>query len=775
MTYAKRTIIMVNKLLAILKHISEIIAEGSSGRSVLQEIVVYLAESLEVEVCSIYIHDKPNNELVLKATFGLSEDSIDTVRMVAGEGLTGYSFVNREIMNLQNPDEHPEFLYFGQSGEEEYHSFLSIPLKAGGVCVGILVIQRKVPKKFMGPVVDMAKSLSSQLAHLIINTNIIKELSEEKNKESELPEMPAQQILLRGFPLNTGIASGKAHLFIPDLSMENIEHVEITDVPGELKLFDSAVQMTKEKTIELEQTAFSVISEVDASIFNVHLLFLDDKAVIDAVKKDISDNSHCAEFSIKQVFLSYQKQFLKIEDQVFREKIYDLKDVMLRLCETLKEINTGIISEDADHMIRSNRIIVANELLPSDLMKLPFGKIDGIVCRKGGIAAHAAILAQALNLPAVMGVKGAMKQIKDGDDLILDSFSGIVYVNPDEMVSSEFSNPDNLIHESHEDTPAERGPAFTIDRSEVTLRANISLLCETDLLEKYGASGIGLYRTEFLYMIRDYFPTEDEQFEIFKKIVEAGKGEEVTVRVLDVGADKMLNYMNIPFEENPALGNRGIRLLLSNRILFKEHMRAVLRAGFYGRLRLNFPMVTTQEELLLIKQILKEVENDLHKGDIQHSEDYKVGIMLEVPAAVMGIRRLIDHVDFMSIGSNDLQQYAFAVDRTNADVANLANPLHPVFLEMLLNIGDTLKDYPEKELSICGEMAGNPLAVPFIIGAGITDLSMPPVKIPGVRKVISKLSTNEFRKMIETAVTFNNPGQVKEYVLQQFNEKGIQI
>jgi len=764
---------MVDKLLAILKHISEIIAEGSSGKSMLQYIVAYLAESLEVEVCSIYIHDKMSDELIMKATCGLSQESIDSVKMNVGEGLTGQSFSNREILNIQNPSEHPEFIYFDKSGEEEYHSFLSVPLVAGGLCVGILVIQRKVPALFKGIVVDMAKSLSSQLAHLIINTNIIKELSEERVIEPE-GRKTANQILLRGLPLNTGIATGKAHLFVPALSMEHIEHYEVDDVAGELKIFEDAVEITKVKTIELEQTAFSVISEVDASIFNVHLLFLDDKAVIDAVKKDISDNSHSAEFSLKQVFKRYQKQFLKIEDHVFREKIADLKDVMLRLCETVKEIKTGIISENDDQMIRSNRVIVANELLPSDLMKLPFGKIDGIVCRKGGVAAHAAILAQALNLPAIMGVKGALKNINDGDQLIVDSFSGIVYVNPDEQILTEYNNPDTFSSTAEDEVPVVKGPAYTIDKSEVVLRANISLLCETNLLEQYGASGIGLYRTEFLYMIRDYFPSEEEQFEVFKKIISSGQNEEVTVRVLDVGADKMLNYMNIPQEENPALGNRGIRLLLSNRIIFKEHMSAVLRAGKFGRLRLNFPMVTNLEELLLIKQILAEVENDLHAENIEHSDDYKIGIMLEVPAAVLGIRRLIEHVDFMSIGSNDLQQYAFAVDRTNADVANLANPLDPVFLEMLMGIGDTFKEYPDKELSICGEMAGNRLAVPFILGADIKDLSMPPRKIPGVRGVVSGFSIQECRKMLEKAISFNNPKQVQEYVLEQFEEKGIE-
>ncbi len=760
---------MLDKLLAILKHISEIIAEGNRGKSVLQEIVEFLSDSLEVEVCSIYIYDKKSEMLRLKATCGLVTDSIDKVTMYPGKGLTGISFANQTLLNIKSPQNHPDFIYFNESGEDLYNSFLAVPLVAGGICVGVLVIQRKIEEEFSGIVVDMAQSLSSQLAHLIINTDIIRELSEEQlidNRKSKASV--GEQLIMRGTPLNTGIAQGKAQRFTPILSMEQIPHADTDDIGQEIKIFENAVKITKEKTIELEQTAFSMISEVGAAIFHVHLLFLDDKTILDAVKNDIKANSHSVEFSLKQIFLRYQNQFMQMQNDVFREKVADLKDVLLRLCETVNEIKTGRVGQNLNQLKIEHRILVADELLPSDLIKLPLAQIDGIICKKGGVAAHSAILARALNLPAVIGVKGAFLNIEDGDHLILDSISGNIYINPSEEIIAQYEH-----HVTEEDAPGEiehpHGPAFTADDTKIMLRANISLLCETNLLKKYGASGIGLYRTEFLYMIRDYCPEESEQFSIFKRIFESADGEEVTVRVLDIGSDKVVNYMNLLPEANPALGNRGIRVLLSNQNLLKEHLRAILRAATFGKLKLNFPMVTTIDELLALKQILKEVESDLTEKQIECSTDYKIGIMLEVPAVAMAIKRLIKHVDFMSIGSNDLQQYAFAVDRTNADVAHLANFLNPVFLEMLKNIGLEFSAFPDKELSICGEMAGSPLAAPLLIGAGIKDLSMSPRFIPEIRKTINKFSIDQCRKMLNEVIKFELPEEVEIYMKKQLD------
>ena len=762
---------MLDKLLTILKHISEIIAEGEREKSVLQEIVEFLSDSLEVEVCSIYIYDKHSDELKLKATCGLASDSIGKVSMHPGKGLTGKSFANHSLLNIKNPQNHPDFIYFNESGEDIYHSFLAVPLIAGGICVGVLVIQRKIEEEFSGIVVDMAKTMSSQLAHLIINTDIIRELSEERIPEKNGGQQSQkEQLVMQGAPLNTGIAQGKAQIFTPILSMEQIIHSDTDDIEKEIEIFKNAVKITKEKTIELEQTAFSMISEIGAAIFHVHLLFLDDKTILDAVKNDIKENSHSVEFSLKQIFIRYQNQFRQMQNSVFREKVADLKDVLLRLCETVNEIKTGKVDKNLKPLKNEHRILVANELLPSDLIKLPLAQIDGIICRKGGVAAHAAILARALNLPAVVGVKGALLNIDDGDNIILDSISGNIYLNPSEEIIAQYKN-----HTTEEDQSEEitypHGPAFTSDNVKIMLRANISLLCETNLLKKYGASGIGLYRTEFLYMIRDYCPEENEQFSIFKRIIESANGEEVTVRVLDVGSDKVVNYMNLMPESNPALGNRGIRVLLSNQNILKEHLRAILRAAAFGKLKLNFPMITTVEELLTLKKILNEVEAELSQKEIQHSTDYKIGIMIEVPAVAMGIQRLIKHVDFMSIGSNDLQQYAFAVDRTNADVAHLANSLHPVFLEMLKNIAYKFSKFPNKELAICGEMAGNPLAAPLLVGAGITDLSMSPRFIPKIRKTLHKFSIDQCRTMLNDVIKFESPEEAEKYMKDKINSK----
>ncbi len=762
---------MLTKLLEILRTISEVIARNEDSHVVLSQIVDILADNLQVEVCSVYVYDEGNDELVLTATHGLNRESVGDVRMKPGDGLSGTSFQQRRIFNLSNPEQHPQFKYFKTTGEERYKSFLSVPLTVGGKCVGILVIQRVQEQRFDPSIIDMVKSLSTQLANLILNARMLKDLARDESGQPK-PETPSiEQVMLRGIAANYGITKGRCFILESRESFQDITHDTHGNKDKEMKLFEDAIELTKKQTLELEKQALSMISEADASIFYVHLLFLEDRSLMDKIRNEIIENDHSVEFSIKLLYMEYLRRFSRLDDQVFRERVSDFKDMMLRLLESVK-ILRGAKTEIRKKLFDGEKLVlVAEELLPSDLIRLPVDRIAGIITEKGGVTAHVAVLAKALDFPALMGVKQLMKNIHDGDEVILDCHAELMYIRPGPSIISHF---DELISTGQQiEAEPDSDPALTTDNHEIILRANISLICETSLLDKFGAQGIGLYRTEFLYMIRDYLPSEEDQYNVFSRIFKEANGDDITIRVLDAGADKPLPYINIPKEDNPALGFRGIRLLLARQDIFKTQLRAILRAGALGKLRLLFPMISTVEEMVQVRQVLAEVETELHEKNIEHTEEYKIGMMLEVPSAIFAVEKLLEDVDYISIGSNDLLQYTFASDRGNEMVAEYFDVLHPIFLGILKHIGDILAKHPDKSLALCGEMAGNVLAIPFIIGAGIHDLSMTPRLIPAVKKTVRQLNLAECRKMLEEAIKLNTPEAVKSMVKQTLTDKGI--
>jgi len=766
---------MVNKLLNILRKISEIIAKSDDCNAVLSDIVKILAESLNVEVCSVYIHDVKTDELILAATHGLNVESVGSVRMKTGEGLTGHSFKQREMLNVSNPESHPSYKYFASTGEEIYKSFLAVPLSVGGRCVGILTLQRRSADKFPSSVVDMAKALSTQIANLLLNEQIIATLAgmpPSKSPSEEAIEERKGQTLMRGVAASGGVARGKCFLFKPKDVFEEIVESKCQDPEAELKLFDSAVKLAKEKTVDLSKRALSMISEADASIFHAHLLFLDDKSLIDEIRKEISGKALTAEFAVKTIYLDYQRRFMKLGQQIFRDKEMDLKDVMRRIIESIRELRGASYSSERHDEGQSGFILVAEELLPSDLIRLPTDKIAGIVCGKGGATAHVAALAKALDIPALMGVKGVSEKAVHGEDLVLDCHAEILYMRPSEAIVQHF---EEMLHAngSAASSPADLEPAATSDGLPVTVRATISLICETSLLSTCGAQGVGLYRTEFFFMIRDYLPTEEEQLKIYNKILKEAKGEEVTIRVLDIGADKSLSYINIQKEDNPALGLRGIRLLLAMKDILKTQLRAILRAGCGKRVKILFPMVAGASEILAIKDVLAEVESGLHADGVAHAESYKLGIMLELPSVLLDLENLIGMVDYMSIGSNDLLQYTFAVDRCNENVAELYTNLHPGFLRLLDMIGSVFARHPDKQLAICGEMAASPMAIPLLIGAGIRDVSVAPRRIPAVKRVVRAYSSEECRGLLKECLSLSSAEAVRDLVRKSLASKGL--
>ena len=758
----------MGKLLTVLRNISEVIAGVEDSGEVLAKIVKILAVNLDVDVCSVYEYDKDRNHLVLTATSGLNPESVGKVMMQPGKGLTGICFQNKEIINIENPSKHPDYIFFGNTGEEKFNSYMGIPLATGGRVIGVLTLQRQKQGMFSQSIVDMAKSLSPQMANLMLNAGMLRFLAssaEPKHRESS----HKSSFTLKGLAVNPGVARGEAFKFKIRDWLSETEHGTHNDQKKELELFDKALTQARENTIKMEARALSMISEADASIFNAHLLFLEDKTILDEIKREISAENHSLEFSISIVFKRFEKKFLQLGDKVFRERVIDFKDVMLRLLESVKMLRNQLDDSALIETKSKEWILVAHELMPSDLLRLPIDNLAGIVCEKGGVTSHVAILAKAFEIPALLGVSGVMSKVHNYDQIILDCHAERVYINPPENIKAQF---DDLLKASEAaETKIVEGPAMTADGTRIALRANISLICETSLLQKYGAEGIGLYRTEFLFMIRDYLPGEDIQYDVFSKVVSESNGE-VTLRVLDVGGDKPLNYVNIPHEENPALGLRGIRLLMAHPDILRSHLRAVLRAGRLGRIKILFPMISKLEEVHFIRAMLKEVEESLKQEQIEYATDYRVGIMVEVPSVFIGLNKFIEHVDFVSVGTNDLQQYIFALERGSSTESGY-DCLSPVFLQIMADIGAIFRARPEKGVSVCGEMAGNPMAVPLLIGAGIKDFSMPAKVIPLVKKTISAFSEKECVDLLQRALKMDSADEVAAMQKSILADKGL--
>jgi phosphotransferase system, enzyme I, PtsP len=740
---------MQSTALQILKSISEIIAANDDLSNVLADIVEILAKNLDTDVCSVYIYHEETDELVLAATCGLNSKSIGKICLKPGAGITGAAFINNDIINVASAEEHENFHYVQNSGEDKYKSFLSSPLIIGNKIVGVLNLQRIIEEKFSVEIVDMVQSLSTQVANLILSSKMLSVLSLEDNDTKEmLKGREFDQIILKGVSVNPGIAIGKASLYQPRDSFDDIIPDTALSPDSEIEILEAAIQMAKKETVDLEAIAVSLISEADASIFDVHLMFLEDKSLIDSIKK-IIQRGYSVEYAIKNINSLYQNRFKKMNEEIFREKGADFKDVMLRLLKIARSLKKSE-SGTEQKVPENNEIIVAKELLPSEIFRFTSGNLLGIATEKGSSTSHVAILAKALNIPALLGIKNLMAKVKDSSELILDCNAGITYINPNDDIRERY---DEIIEaQMFPDEFIELAPGTTKDGKAVNLRANISLVSETPLMKKYGAKGIGLYRTEFLYMIRDYLPSEDVQYRVFSSILKQADNEEVAFRLLDIGGDKQLSYLKFAEETNPALGQRGIRLLLERQDILRPHLRAILRAGAVGKIKIICPMVSNVNEILQFKKILEESKAYLNHKKINYTNNYKLGIMLEIPSAFLQLKELIREVDCVSIGTNDLFQYTFAIDRENNDDAVAPDYMTPAFIKMIAKAAKIVNSIPGKEVTICGEMAGDPLVSPLLIGAGIYDLSMQSTKIPHVKNCIRKFTIDQCRKLLDKAI-----------------------
>ncbi|HDE9964966.1 TPA: phosphoenolpyruvate--protein phosphotransferase [Staphylococcus aureus] len=564
--------------------------------------------------------------------------------------------------------------------------------------------------------------------------------------------------LIKGIAASDGVAIAKAYLLVePDLTFDKNE--KVTDVEGEVAKFNSAIEASKVELTKIRNNAEVQLGADKAAIFDAHLLVLDDPELIQPIQDKIKNENANAATALTDVTTQFVTIFESMDNEYMKERAADIRDVSKRVLSHILGVELPNPS-----MIDESVVIVGNDLTPSDTAQLNKEFVQGFATNIGGRTSHSAIMSRSLEIPAIVGTKSITQEVKQGDMIIVDGLNGDVIVNPteDELIAYQ-DKRERYFADKKELQKLRDADTVTVDGVHAELAANIGTPNDLPGVIENGAQGIGLYRTEFLYMGRDQMPTEEEQFEAYKEVLEAMGGKRVVVRTLDIGGDKELSYLNLPEEMNPFLGYRAIRLSLAQQDIFRPQLRALLRASVYGKLNIMFPMVATINEFREAKAILLEEKENLKNEGHDISDDIELGIMVEIPATAALADVFAKEVDFFSIGTNDLIQYTLAADRMSERVSYLYQPYNPSILRLVKQVIEA-SHKEGKWTGMCGEMAGDETAIPLLLGLGLDEFSMSATSILKARRQINGLSKNEMTELANRAVDCATQEEVIELV-----------
>lgn len=562
--------------------------------------------------------------------------------------------------------------------------------------------------------------------------------------------------MLKGIAASSGVAQAKAYKLEQPVVV--IEKKEECNPEEEIAKLDAALAKTVKDIEGVKERAAKRLSEEELQVFDAHLMMATDPELSAQMKSMIQDQNVNAEYAADQVANAMVAMFESMDNDYFRERAADVKDVTYRLkCNLL-----GLVIPDLT-AISEPVVIVAHDLTPSDTAQLN-EYVQGFATAIGGKTSHSAIMANSLEIPAVVGASGVLEAVNNGDMIGLDALDGIIYVNPDQEIMDELTRKEKAYKEEKEALKVlVNAKSITTDGHEVELAGNIGNAKDALQVMENGGEGVGLFRTEFLYMDNDHFPTEEEQFEVYKQVLETMEGRKVVVRTLDIGGDKKLSYFTFPEEMNPFLGYRAIRLCLDRTDIFKTQLRALCRASVYGKLCIMFPMIATIDEFRSAKALFEECKNELLAEGVAVSDNIQVGMMVEIPDAAVLADEFSKYADFFSIGTNDLIQYSMAADRMSEKVSYLYQPYNPAILRLVnMTIQGAHKN--GKWVGMCGAMAGEPYAVPILLGLGLDEFSMSATQILKARKIVNGLSYEEMQKLAQHCLNLETKDQVLDYV-----------
>ena len=755
-------------MLTTLKRIVQEMNQIPALDTALFKLASRVKHTLSVDSCSIYLADYDTQEFILKATDGLHPDAVEQVRIGFSEGLIGLVGQREEPLNIVNAHNHPRFKHYPEVKEEKYNAFLGTPIINQRRVLGVITLQQSQMRRFSEDEEAFLVTLAAQLALEITNADIRGALTLSNSNDNT-----ARQKNVRGIAGSPGLAIGKG--VSPDKSI-NLKNwvVKRTQSPqDQIQLYRKGVEVTRGHVDALSERLDDGIPDDVKSIFQLYHHLLDANSLGREVEEKIRQGWDAAS-SLKMVVESYAARFQAMDDPYMQERAIDIVDLSDRiLANILYEANGQKVTEQ---VITEPSILVADEVSAPMLAEFPRDKLKGIISIRGSNNSHAAILARAMGVPAVMGCQNVTPALLEDKEILLDGYSGEVIVSPERNIKTEFIQ---LIDEESaiaEKINAEADkPCESVDGCRMSLYINAGLSAEVELNAEQIGAGVGLYRTEIPFMLRERFPSEQEQVKLYRQVLEAAPSLPITMRTLDVGGDKPLPYFPIN-EENPFLGWRGIRLTLDHPEIFLVQVRAMLRASVgLSNLQIMLPMISTvsevQESKRLINQAFYEISDEIAESG-QTLNKPKLGIMLEVPSVLYQLPQLAKHVDFFSVGSNDLTQYLLAVDRNNTRVAGLYNSYHPAVLGALYDVVQKANQN-QVPVTICGEIAGEPAGALLLMGMGYRRLSMNGFNLRKINWLIRKVTLDECKQLLSLALTSVNQDEVFVHLNQYLETKGL--
>lgn len=715
-----------------LRSIVQAVSEADNLEQALSLIVQEVRRAMATDVCTVYLVDRASQRLVFRATEGLNPDKVGTFSLARDEGLVGWVANRGEMLNLDDAGSHPSFQLVPGLGEESFHSFMGAPIIHQRDLLGVIVVQQADSRRFSDDEEAFLITVSAQLAGSIAHAEV--------SGAADLPETTTREVTgITGASGSPGIGIGRGVFVSPTADLAAVASRRAEDRKLELRRFRGALDRVRTDIEAVAANLREELSPEDHALFGVYLSILDDSTLGGEVASLIKAGEW-AQGALSQVMLKHIRHFERMEHSYLKERAVDVRDLGTRVLTYLQDERKGEFDWPAE------TVLVAEEITASALGEVPREKLVGIVSLRGSPNSHAAIIARGMGVPAVMGATDLPYHRLDARTLVVDGHNGRVYINPPKAALRRFERVVKDERALSEELRALRAdPSETVDGHKVPLWVNTGLAADLPSALESGAAGVGLYRTEVAFLLRDKFPSEEEQRQLYREHLEAFAPAPVTMRSLDIGGDKSLPYFPIS-EDNPFLGWRGVRVTLDHPEIFLAQIRAMLKANEgLGNLRILLPMISdvaeVEESLALIRRCHDEV---LAEGYTQPFPP--VGAMIEVPSAVWLAGALAQRMDFLSVGSNDLTQYLLAVDRTNARVADLYQGLHPAVLAALANVCTSAHEH-SCTVSICGELAGDPRAVPLLLAMGYDQLSMNAANLPRVKKVLNSLSLGECQQV----------------------------
>ena len=747
-----------------MRTIREAMAGTESVQERLNYFVAAISKAMEVKVASIYLL-RAGQDLELSATKGLKKSAVHKTRMKPGEGLVGHVALTARPLNLADAQSHPLFSYRPETGEDRFKSFLGVPILRGGRTLGVLVAQSEKARSFNEEEVEDLLTVAMVLAEIIVDDERV---GGKKAALKGITLAPVKPETINGKSYADGLVEGHAYLHVPPVAPANL----LSDnIAAEVIRLEEGVAVLRASVDALVAGETAALSRASKEIYETYRMFAYDRKWVGRLREAVHSGL-TSEAAVERVRNEHRARLMKSRDPYLRARLHDLEDLANRLLRALSGESLG----PGNKNISDDAIIFAREIGPAELLDYDRDKLRGIVLEEGSASSHTAIICRAIGIPLIGRAEGVLDKIEIGDPVLVDGEEGQVHIRPLETQVSGFKLRMNIRGEVNRAYEALKfTPAVTKDGQSVSLQLNAGLLVDLPQLDQAGADGIGLFRTEFQFMVSEFMPRLKEQTELYRKAINAAGQRPVTFRTLDLGGDKILPYIDPVPEENPAIGWRAIRIALDRPGLMRYQLRALVAAGAGKHLRVMFPMVTVVDEFIEARALFdREVARAQKLGEVLPKK-IEVGVMLETPSLAWQINAVCDYADFVSVGANDLMQFFFAADRDNARVSDRYDPLHPAAVSIMKFVADGCARNG-KDVSVCGEIAGRPLEAITLVALGYTTLSMPVTGIGPVKSALLKLDAAKLRAKLAPLITVESRlSSLRDVVSEFCMEEGIPV